>query len=194
MVNKIVLCSDGTNNQGGLGRDTNVWRLYNLIKQDNTPGSSQHVHYDDGVGTEKSTVKKIAGLAFGWGLSRNVRELYTYLASHYTPGDHIYLFGFSRGAFTVRQLANMIDFCGLPNWKASENSPGDLEDSVKKAQKAYKDWCASNLGTMGFKNEFYAPKAKDRLCSEDNNLSEFIPAKNVFIGAWDTVNSTGCSD
>lgn len=195
MVDKIILCSDGTNNQGGLGRDTNVWRLYNLLEHNKTEGSRQHIHYDDGVGTEKSMPKKILGLAFGWGLSRNIRELYTYLASHYTAGSHVYLFGFSRGAYTIRQLANIIDYCGLPNWNANTQSPADLTRMVEFAESSYKQWCDENLGVMGFNQKFYSPTPGSRLCdSESNNQHQgisFSPVENVFVGVWDTVNSTG---
>ena len=195
MVNKIILCSDGTNNQGGFGRDTNVWRLYNLLQRNTTGSSVQHVHYDDGVGTEKSMPKKILGLAFGWGLSRNVRELYTYLASHYTPGDHIYLFGFSRGAYTVRQLANMVDFCGLPQWHASQSSPAELKEMVKVAENAYKTWCENELSFLGFNSRQYDPKPGARLTEQKDGLTEqgfqFDKVRSVYMGVWDTVNSTG---
>ena len=69
--------------------------------------------YDDGVGTEKFKPLKILSGATGWGLSRNVKHLYKELARIYDPGDDIYMFGFSRGAFTVRTLVGFIQTCGL---------------------------------------------------------------------------------
>src|SRR5919106_2531604 len=105
MGKNIILCSDGTGNSGGKGRGTNVWRLYKAL--DVSDPSTQIAFYDDGVGSEDFRLFRIMGVAFGWGLARNVRQLYTFLVRHYHPGDDIFLFGFSRGAFTVRSLAGM---------------------------------------------------------------------------------------
>ena len=117
-IKNIVLCSDGTGNSGGKGRGTNVWRTYRAVDRagyvDAQGRQVEQITFDDdGVGTEKFKLFKTLGGAFGWGLSKNIRDLYTALVRTYEPDDRIYLFGFSRGAFTVRALGGMICKCGL---------------------------------------------------------------------------------
>jgi uncharacterized protein (DUF2235 family) len=109
MAKRIIVCSDGTGNTAIKGRGTNVFKLFEAVdlnghRYDPTL-TPQIAIYDDGVGTENFKPLKIFAGATGWGLSRNVKHLYKELARVYDPGDEIYMFGFSRGAFTVRTLA-----------------------------------------------------------------------------------------
>jgi len=113
MNRKIVICSDGTGNRGGLGKDTNVWRIYNAAA--GREAQNQFAIYDDGVGTERILLKRAVGAMFGLGLSNNIRELYQSLCQVYEPGADIYLFGFSRGAHTIRTLAGFITSQGILN-------------------------------------------------------------------------------
>src|SRR5918993_271152 len=101
MNKNLVLCSDGTGNSGGKLNGTNVWRLFLAVDQDLAPpdqGRRQVAFHDDGVGSESFKILRFIGGAFGWGISRNLCELYEFLIQTYDPGDDIYLFGFSRGA------------------------------------------------------------------------------------------------
>src|SRR5688572_16858134 len=102
----IVLLSDGTGNSSAQLLKTNVWRLYESLRLDDP--SVQVACYDDGVGTSGFKPLRLLGGAIGVGLKRNVLRLYRFLCEHYEPGDRIYLFGFSRGAFTVRVLMGLI--------------------------------------------------------------------------------------
>src|SRR5262245_7388450 len=113
MGRNLVVCCDGTNNQFG-SRNTNVVRLVQVLHRD---PCKQRLYYDPGVGTlpEPGALGKIAkklselqALAFGAGLSRNVEEAYSYLMDVWEPGDRVFLFGFSRGAYTVRVLAALL--------------------------------------------------------------------------------------
>ncbi len=115
---QLVVCIDGTSNRFG-DQPTNVVRLYRSLSRD---PRRVLAYYDQGVGTFglKETLfewqkfpSRIAGLAFGWGLKRNVEGAYRFLAEHYRPGDQIFLFGFSRGAYAVRVLAAMLRAVGL---------------------------------------------------------------------------------
>src|SRR3954469_24949288 len=106
----IVLLSDGTGNAAGKLFKTNVWRTYQAL---DLSSINQIAFYDDGVGTSSIKPLAILGGAFGWGLKRNVLALYRFLCEAYQPGDRIYLFGFSRGAFTVRMLAGLIASKGV---------------------------------------------------------------------------------
>ena len=107
----IILLSDGTGNSAAKLNKTNVWRLYQALELSD---GSQIAFYDDGVGTSGFKPLKLLGGALGVGLARNVRDLYRLLCQHYLgpdkdyAGDRIYIFGFSRGAFTARILADLI--------------------------------------------------------------------------------------
>ena len=109
MPKNIVICCDGTGNEYGKHK-TNVVHLFTVAKRDL---GEQIVFYDPGVGTSFNRLKKLYGMAFGRGIVRNIEDAYRYLMDRYVDGDKIYLFGFSRGAFTVRSLAGMLYKCGL---------------------------------------------------------------------------------
>src|SRR5438309_9654184 len=107
----IIICSDGTGNTAIKDRGTNVFKLYEAVDADGWRKGAipmQIAFYDDGVGTEELLPVRLLGKAFGFGLARNVRELYADLARVFEPGDKIFLFGFSRGAYTVRTLLGLI--------------------------------------------------------------------------------------
>ena len=118
MSKSIVIFSDGTGNQLKAKGNTNIVRLHSMTQETST----QLRFYDPGVGTEGSpraltgigrSATKILGLAFGYGVKRNVVEAYTFIMHTWQPGDRIYMFGFSRGAYTVRALAGMLRVIGL---------------------------------------------------------------------------------
>jgi uncharacterized protein (DUF2235 family) len=108
VAKNIIICSDGTGNSAIKDRGTNVFKLFEAVDlnghRTNPNLDAQVAMYDDGVGTESFLPLKLLGGAFGFGLARNVRKLYTELVRIYDAGDRIYLFGFSRGAFTARTL------------------------------------------------------------------------------------------
>ena len=111
MAKNIVLLSDGTGNSAAKLFKTNVWRFYQAL--DLSRPEKQIAFYNDGVGTSSFKPLAILGGAFGWGLKRNIIDIYAFLCRNYEPGDRIYCFGFSRGAFTVRVLAGLIHHEGL---------------------------------------------------------------------------------
>ena len=106
----LIVLSDGTGNSASKPFKTNVWRLYQAI--DLTDGSQIAV-FGDGVGTSSVKILRVLGLALGVGVKRNVLNLYKFLCRNYNAGDHIWAFGFSRGAFTVRALVGLIHREGL---------------------------------------------------------------------------------
>ena len=105
-MKRIALCFDGTWNKAEQEVSTNVARLSKVIER----SEQQLAWYDTGVGT--SQWEKLRG-AFGFGLSRNIQQGYMYLSLTYEPGDQIFLFGFSRGAYTARSLVGLIRKCGI---------------------------------------------------------------------------------
>ena len=133
MPKNIVFCADGTWNHpdetdDGVPTPTNVYKLFNALLQTDT----QAPHYNSGVGTDGTPIDHLLGGAIGEGLFQKIRDGYTTIARSYQDGDQIYLFGFSRGAYTARSLAGMIAVCGLPE-------PGKFDaDATNAAFTAYR--------------------------------------------------------
>ncbi|BAZ29137.1 hypothetical protein NIES4074_15750 [Cylindrospermum sp. NIES-4074] len=111
-MKRLVICCDGTWQQLTSPYPTNVVKLAQSVKPIANDGVAQIVFYDEGIGTESG---KILGGITGAGIDKNIEDGYRFLSLNYVPGDEIYLFGFSRGAYTVRSLAGMIYCSGLLN-------------------------------------------------------------------------------
>lgn len=188
MCENIVICSDGTGNRGGKTRGTNVWRIFNTVDRHND-FIKQITHYDDGVGTDDLRWMRLIGGAFGLGLSRNILSAYAFLAMNYELGDQIFLFGFSRGAYTVRSLAGMINRCGLLKREEVINAGRQRKKVLKRILDAYRS--AKTVDTSKSKTE--AEKAACvRKALEIGDLcfhSDSVPIH--FIGVWDTVDAVG---
>jgi uncharacterized protein (DUF2235 family) len=179
MAKNIVLLSDGTGNSAAKLFKTNVWRLYQAL--DLSPASDQVAFYDDGVGTSTFRPLALLGGALGFGLKRNVKQLYTFLCQNYVPDDRIYAFGFSRGAFTIRVLAGMIATQGIIPGKTIQ--PEELRRAVDAAWKAdrkdyrthWRWWRHRETAT---EVEPTIPPDRDKADIE-------------FVGVWDTVDAYG---
>jgi uncharacterized protein (DUF2235 family) len=163
-MKNIIICCDGTGNEYGVN-NTNVVQTYDVAIKD----TDQITYYDPGVGTggweynEKTfELKSKADQATGVGLQKNVLDAYRYLMDTFEVGDRLYLFGFSRGAFTVRSLAGMLYKVGLLG-----NTDANL---VEYASKIYNTDDNQDIAS-GFKKTF---------C---------ISCPAYFIGVWDTVES-----
>lgn len=180
MAKNIIICSDGTGNTAIKGRGTNVFKIFEAVDLNQhryEPALDPQVAiYDDGVGTESFKPLKLLGGVFGVGLSRNVRQLYKELCRIYDPEDRIYLFGFSRGAFTVRTLAGLIDACGILKRDGIETN-GELEKRVKLAYKNYR--------------RRYRTKLMRLIAGEPEETREDVGVDIHFIGVWDTVDAVG---
>ena len=186
-MKNIVLCSEGTGNSTIKNRGTNVYKLYEAVDLETPPGGRpQVVFYDDGVGTGGLKPLRVLGGAFGYGFARNVRDLYTDLARVYQPGDSIYLFGFSRGAYTVRALGGLIATCGILN--GNELTEEGLRAGVAKAYHVYR---------LRFRPDRDQPMATERAKEFLRNHPVHQPLDPVrirFIGVWDTVGAVGLPD
>lgn len=160
MAKRIVFCFDGT--WQAPMNNTNVYRMYKAL----TVASDQVPYYDDGVGADAQGLDRLLDGAFGQGLLQKIMDGYTKIAHVYDPGDQIFLFGFSRGAYTARSLAGMIANCGLPTGAFTD-------DCVKQAFAAYRDPAnrAAILAGLG-------------ACGLGNATIEMV-------GVWDTVGSLG---
>ncbi|MEP1209572.1 MAG: DUF2235 domain-containing protein [Rhizobiaceae bacterium] len=160
-VKKIALFSDGTGNSSSSPHKTNVWRLYQAL--DTSPEKNQTAFYDNGVGTSRFTPVALLGQGFGWGLARNVRQIYGFLCRVYEPGAEIYAFGFSRGAFTIRVVAALIASQGIID-------PSEAED-----EKELDKWIAASY--RRFRKDSFTPSA----------LSFFLaPLRDLLVRTWET--------
>jgi len=153
---EIVFCADGTWDTDE--KATNVSAVWGGLINDAT----QVVRYDDGVGADGNIIEKLLGGATGVGLWNKIKIGYQTIAQVYAPGDPLYLFGFSRGAYTARSLAGMIALCGLP-------TQGDPNAVVDAAFQVYRRL----VGVSSL-----APYA-------------MYDAKITMLGVWDTVGSLG---
>ena len=180
----IVICCDGTWNtpdqkEGGVPAPTNVVRLFNAIDETDGVGKRQHKYYHPGVGTDGSIADKLIGGGTGRGLDRNIMSAYRELCDRYAQGDRIYLFGFSRGAYTVRSLAGLISRCGLLNTVGLKEA-----EAWQRIERVFQ------LG--------YRRKTEDRsVWAKESLLFHNAPDQQVpirFIGVWDTVGALGIPD
>jgi len=160
---RIALLFDGTwNNRKDR---TNVQRMREAIRTSGADDPEQPCFYDPGVGT--NWYDRLTGAAFGRGLSRNIREGYAWLAQKYQTGDEVFIFGFSRGAYTARSLVGFVRKCGL--------LVSCTEPRLLKAYELYRD---------------------KTIAPDDQRAARFRAAHSRdirvrFIGVWDTVGALG---
>jgi uncharacterized protein (DUF2235 family) len=189
----IVICCDGTGNQIESNL-SNVLKLFRVLEKN----ESQLVYYNPGVGTVgdydrwqtlKLRVREFLGLATGFGLDSNVLDAYRFLCTHYEEGDSLWLFGFSRGAYTVRVLAAFAYVIGLLR-------PSQL-NLAEYAFTAYKKASHDSRKTRKLPQEDAL-----RIAASEAEIASGLPAawefRRVagarpvtikFIGVWDTVAS-----
>ena len=138
-VRRIVIFADGTGNAFS-SRESNVWRLYQALDKRPRSDALQLARYVPGVGTSGNAVIRTIDGATGFGVLSNVRKLYRFLCWNWAPGDEIYLFGFSRGAFTVRTLASLVAMQGLMPRRVGDRevTSAEMERNAMGAWLAYR--------------------------------------------------------
>lgn len=161
MSKRIAFCADGT--WDGSGNNTNVYKLFKAL----LTTADQVPYYDDGVGSDGQPIEKLAGGAFGAGLFQKIKDGYTKIAQVYEANDQLFLFGFSRGAYTARCLAGMIAICGLP-------TANFTDDVVETAFQAYRN-----------------KDLRPQLLAQISQTCNLFDAKLAMVGVWDTVGSLG---
>lgn len=174
-MKRIAIFCDGTWNRPdqvhhGVACPTNVVKLHRALPDAAADGTEQVAFYEEGVGTGR--FDRLRGGMFGFGLSHNVRACHAFLTDTYNPGDALYLFGFSRGAFTARSLAGLIGNSGIV-------SP-EHRDRLTEAYKIYQDRTdptkkPSGDAARAFRNRY--------------TYGEVTPIR--FIGVFDTVGALG---
>lgn len=169
-MKRLIVCADGTWQSLSTETPTNVRRTAQLIAPQDAEGAPQIVYYGPGVGTAGLT-DQILGGAFGRGLDYDVCEAYRFLALNYQIGDEIFLFGFSRGAYTARSLAGMIAKAGLVR-------RGCLS-AIPEALALYRDPDADDAAACAFRRSTGVGA---------------LPPLIRFLGCWDTVGALGVPD
>lgn len=169
-MKRLVVCCDGTWNKLG-NYPTNPVKIARLIRPFDQQGVAQIVFYQEGLGTK--WYDRLPGGAFGWGIDYNIESAYQFLCFNYEPGDEIYLFGFSRGAYTVRSLAGMLYCSGLLR-----------RQHVQKVPQAYKLYRDRAIRPGSSEAEEFRKQYCIRYKGDDQ-----IPI--TLLGCWDTVGSLG---
>jgi uncharacterized protein (DUF2235 family) len=168
MPKKLVVFCDGTWNEP-TQRGTNVVRMLQAMDFQDAAGNPQIAHYIAGVGTRRD--EKFLGGLFGLGVSANIKDAYAFIVSNYQDGDEIYIFGFSRGAYTARSIAGLIHNFGVLR---RHNLP--LASTVYDHYKDKSDpWKPSGENSIKFRDDY----------------CHAYPAKIRFLGVWDTVGALG---
>lgn len=169
MNKRLIVCCDGTWQNLDARYPTNVVKIMQAIKPVADDKKCQIVFYDPGVGSS-SGIEHLTGGAFGWGLDQNILDAYRFLCLNHEDGDQIYLFGFSRGSYTVRSLAGLIYASGLVsrNWIRQSDEAYDL-----------------------YRDRDIHPEDTDAIVFREKVARQV----NIdFLGCWDSVGSLGIPD
>jgi uncharacterized protein (DUF2235 family) len=211
VAKKILIFSDGTGQAGGLRPDqrlSNIYKLYRATR----PGADspidpakQVAYYDPGLGTSTeqggirlSILDKVLsafGLVTGLGITDNIIDCYTAILKHYQPGDRVYLFGFSRGAYTARCVAGVLRLCGIPTTDGAGNALPPHGPRLRAIAKeavsgVYERRFASDSQERLSARESAAIRFREKYRSQgtDPDCSNVAPA---FVGVFDTVAALG---
>lgn len=184
MPKNIVVCCDGTANEFARNQ-TNVIKLYSVLEQDS---QKQVTFYHPGIGTMEPVgalssftrkLTRLLGMAVGYGLENDIRDAYAFLMQTYEYGDCIFLFGFSRGAFTVRVVAALLAMYGMLRRGNEPLIPYAIRMlmGIRRAEQDNKDV-----------SDYFA------LAREFRQTMAYAQPQIRFVGVWDTVSSVGWID
>ena len=203
----ILIFSDGTGQDGGIHpeqRLSNIYKLYRAARvgpDNRIDPSAQVAFYDPGLGTDTSATgltslrrkfSKLLSAATGRGITTNIADCYEFIINHYRPGDRIFLFGFSRGAYTARCIANVLMWCGVPTRDGDAPLPRFRSRIREIADRAvlrvYEHGAGHPRARFEDERQELARRFRDEFGSGDPDCSNAAP---YFIGAFDTVASLG---
>jgi uncharacterized protein (DUF2235 family) len=203
MAKNILIFADGTGNEGGLLPDESRTNVYKLFRATRTgpdsivDPSKQLAFYVPGIGTpaplhntfwerKKETVRQ----TFGFGLTQKIIDCYIAIIGVWEPNDRIYLFGFSRGAYTARCVSHVLELCGTPTKELGGDAlsldPKSLRKVAKKAVR-----CVYTLGMPITNEKMVAAKTKKFREDHAPKIGPAIGASAYFIGIWDAVAAIG---
>jgi uncharacterized protein (DUF2235 family) len=172
MTKRLIVCCDGTWNTpdqlcDGEPAPTNVTKVALAVAPRDCADREQRTFYHPGVGT--SRWERISGGAFGFGLSRNICDTYRFLVQNFEPGDEIFFFGFSRGAYTARSTVGFVRNCGIVRREHA--------DRINEAYALYRN-----------RNSRTRPRSIE---AQLFRRSYSYETRIRFIGVWDTVGALG---
>jgi uncharacterized protein (DUF2235 family) len=212
MGKNILIFSDGTGQAGGFMPDearSNVYKLFRATRvspETCIDPKRQIAFYDGGLGSRAQgegiklrawrRLYNLLAQATGLGITQNIIDCYAEIIRVWQPGDRIYLFGFSRGAYTVRCVGGVLKYCGVPTAVADHGRVRPLRRDLKSARRiaaeAVKQVYQYGSSTRGDPyrgaREARALRFRVKYCSGDAHTSNTAP---YFIGVWDTVSTLG---
>ncbi len=191
-MKRIAFCFDGTWNALNANTPTNVVLTAASIVRDTKDGITQIIHYDEGVGTGR--LEKLSGGMLGAGLIENVREAYRFLIFNYDPGDEMFVFGFSRGAFSAQTFVGFVRHVGtLRRLHAAR---------IDEALELYRERLTDADGASERMRKFRAEYSNNVCVGADDdawrckNVKDYQtgsapPLTIKYLGIWDTVGALG---
>lgn len=211
MAKNILIFADGTGQAGGLKPDQRLSNVYKMFRATRVgpdspiDPSTQIAFYDAGLGTAADEgsapiqalrfVRKFASAAIGFGISRNIADCYEAILKNYEPGDRIFLFGFSRGAYTVRCVAGVLNLCGVPKLGV-DGIPCPRYGRALRAianeavQTVYEHGAGRDRAKFEPEREEKARRFRIKYGSDNGGKANVVP---YFIGVFDTVAALGAS-
>lgn len=211
MPKNILIFSDGTGQAGGLKPDQQLSNIYKLYRAARTGPDSeidpaqQIAFYDAGLGTAKDEgtvpiralqfIRKFISASIGFGISRNIADCYEAILKYYEPGDRIFLFGFSRGAYTARCVGGVLQLCGvplkLPDGESIPRYGKALRAIAEEAvSKVYEHGAGRDRDKFAAERDEQARRFRQKYSCEIDGQSNVVPH---FIGVFDTVAALGAS-
>jgi uncharacterized protein (DUF2235 family) len=172
-MKRLIVCCDGTWNRPdhidrGVAAPTNVAKVALALADEDGAGNPQLLHYQAGVGTRRR--ERLLGGGLGVGLSRNVQECYRFLVDNYEPGDQLFLFGFSRGAFTARSTVGLVRNSGILRSQHRHR----IKEAYALYRNPHKDSEPSGIAAELFRRSY-------------SHSEVYVD----FVGVWDTVGALG---
>ena len=187
-MKRLVVCCDGTWQDLNQKAPGNVVKIAQAIRPMDHDGIKQVVYYDDGIGCGSgiplaNKIEKWGGGIFGWGIDHKIQDAYRFLCLNYEPGDEIYLFGFSRGAYTVRSLSGLIYNSGL----LQRNHLRKVYDAYELYRNRSNQAAPNNRQALQFRQNYCIQYCPPQGIEEIDQGR--IPIKALCC--WDTVCSLG---
>lgn len=212
MAKNIVVFSDGTSQDGAVRLDARLSNIYKLYRASRIgPDSSidpagQIAFYDPGLGTDSDshgfgrvgkTIYKLAASVAGRGIATNIADCYEFIVNHWQPGDRIFIFGFSRGAYTARCVAQLLSLCGVPTHASNDPSAefkrfgrGARQVAERAVHQVYEHGAGYPRGDYEAERDELARRFRVEFGSDVNGIPNAGPH---FIGVFDTVAALGAA-
>lgn len=189
-MTRIAIFCDGTWNSPKIPETTSIHKLQSAVLSD--PSQGQVAAYFAGIGTDErfkghteQFLNKWGGGAFGWGLDGKVKEAYEFICKVYSAGDELYLFGFSRGAYTARSVAGMIRKCGI----AKDTSPEGINAAFELYRKTGSQNAPDQPHIMSARKAMSPQFATSQKDADARGGADIVQI--AYIGVWETVGSQG---